>query len=365
MNGDVKTIFSLYRSCLRQIRRLPTEYLRQFFRLRVGDDVRAILDPRLAHLQPTKVNRVRKDLRKLEGANTGYAKCFDYVLDTAYGRRGPLKWEILDPLRSEPGAELPSRIIPAVESSRPPLYSQEMKALLTSEIAQSGKALTPAALEHPPTLPPRADPNSPEARALGPLSKRREVNIRWRFFQQKVHKTAFPLQVVLEEHPASGGSATRKTDGASLARAGIRSVGLQGSGVFEEIEALARPPSKDRHSSKDGAPSEPSSEKPQPAFESHLRTRFLRRRFQQLLNRIPVLAYTLRTSKTGAQVGKYQVKQSPHAIKRRAPVHLTASDVDIAWLQLAEQSQGTQGREGWYGGEYSGGIQQGYGGTNA
>lgn len=28
MNGDVRSIFSLYRSCLRQIGRLPTEYLR-------------------------------------------------------------------------------------------------------------------------------------------------------------------------------------------------------------------------------------------------------------------------------------------------------------------------------------------------
>ena len=31
-----------------------------FFRLKVGDDVRAILDPRLQHLQPTKIRRVRK-----------------------------------------------------------------------------------------------------------------------------------------------------------------------------------------------------------------------------------------------------------------------------------------------------------------
>ena len=28
MNGDVQAIYSLYRSCLREIRRLPTEYLR-------------------------------------------------------------------------------------------------------------------------------------------------------------------------------------------------------------------------------------------------------------------------------------------------------------------------------------------------
>lgn len=37
-----------------------------------------------------------QDLRKLQGANTGIAKSFDYILDTAYGRRGPLRWEILD-----------------------------------------------------------------------------------------------------------------------------------------------------------------------------------------------------------------------------------------------------------------------------
>ncbi|OSD03300.1 hypothetical protein PYCCODRAFT_1434717 [Trametes coccinea BRFM310] len=343
MNGDVKAILSLYRSCLRQIRRLPTEYLRQFFRLRVGDDVRVILDPKHAHLQSTKLKRVRKDLGKLEGANAGYAKCFDYILDTAYGRRGPLRWEILNPLRSEPGVELPPRIIPAVESSRPPFYSREMKALLTSDISVN-RALTPAALDHPPTLPPRADPNSPEARALGPFSKRREVNMRWRFFQQKVQKVAFPLQVVLEELPQSGGSASVKTDSASLARVGIRSVGLQDSGVFEEIEALARPPSKDRHSSKNDASSEASSEKPKPTFESHLSTRFLRRRYQQLLSRIPVLSYTLRTTPTGAQVGKYQVKQSPHAVKRYAPVHVTASETDVAWLQLAERSQGKKSR---------------------
>ncbi|CDO72996.1 hypothetical protein BN946_scf185007.g50 [Trametes cinnabarina] len=337
MNGDVKAIFSLYRKCLRQIRRLPTVYLRsQFFRLRVGDDVRVILNPKHAHLQSTKIKR---DLWKLEGANAGYAKCFDYILNTAYGRRGSLRWEILNPLRSEPGAELPPRIIPAVESSRPPQYSKEMKALLTSDISHMTRALTPAALLHPPILPPRADPNSPEARALGPFSKRREVNLRWRFFQQEVQKTALPLQVVVEE-PQSDGSASRKTDGASLARVGIRSIGLQDSGVFEEIEALALPPSKGPLSAKDGPRNDVLLEKPKPTFESHLPTRFLRRRYQQLLARIPVLAYVPpRTTPKGVQAGKYQVKQSPHAVKRFAPVHATAGDADMAWIRYAESSQ--------------------------
>ncbi|KAJ8474513.1 hypothetical protein ONZ51_g7176 [Trametes cubensis] len=339
MNGHVTAIFSLYRSCLRQIRRLPTEYLRLFFRLKVGDDVRAILDPRLQHLQPTKIRRVRKDLRKLEGANAGYAKCFSYVLDTAYGRRGPLRWEILDPLRSEPGVPLPPRIIPAVESSRPPVYSKEMQALMTTDSSRTTRALQPAALLNPPILPARADPNSPEALALGPFSKRREVNIRWRFFQQELQKTLMPLQVVVEDRLQSGDPPTPKTDEASLARAGIRSIGLQHSGVFEELEALAAIPNKTRHSSKDGASHDGSAQSPSPSFSSHLPERFLRRRCQQLLSRIPVLVYkpSGASRKERTAMGKFQVTVSPHAARRGTIVHRTASEADLAWIQCAEE----------------------------
>ncbi|KAI0639632.1 hypothetical protein C8Q77DRAFT_1152597 [Trametes polyzona] len=342
MHGDLGPIFSLYRSCLRQIRRLPTEYLRQFFRLRVGDDVRAILDPKREHLRPTKISRVRKDLRKLEAANAGIAKCFDYVLDTAYGRRGPLRWEILDPLRSEPGAPLPPRIIPEVESSRPPVYSREMKALFTSESSRKTRALPPAALAHPPTLPPRANPESPEARILGPFSKRREVNLRWRFFQAELQRTLLPLQVAVEKPPASGGlRALRKTDADALAQAGVRPVGLQHSGVFEEIEALASPPSKQRRASGEGT-----AEQPAPKFESHLPTRFLRRRYQQLLARIPVLVYKPpRQTPSGTHSGTFQVSLSPNAAKRSSPAHRMAGETELAWIQLAQQTAGTASKK--------------------
>ncbi|KAH9898176.1 hypothetical protein C8Q73DRAFT_389456 [Cubamyces lactineus] len=349
MNGDVTAIFSLYRSCLRQIRRLPTEYLRQFFRLKVGDDVRVILDPRRQHLHPTKIRRVRKDLRKLEGANAGHAKCFNYVLDLAYGRRGPLRWEILDPLRSEPGAPLPPRIIPAVESSRPPVYSKEMRALLTSDASRTTRALTPAALLNPPILPARADPNSPEAHALGPFSKRREVNIRRRFFQQELQKIMLPLQVVVDDHLGSGDPPSARTDKSSLAQVGIRSVGLQDSGVFEELEALAAVPNKTRHSAKDGAPNDRGPvQGSSPRFSSHLPERFLRRRYQQLLVRTPILVYKpSRTASNKEQVakGKFQVTLSPHAAKRGTPVHRVASEADLAWIQHAEELQGRTSKQ--------------------
>ncbi|KAI0652073.1 hypothetical protein C8Q79DRAFT_896689 [Trametes meyenii] len=345
MNGDVSAVFALYRSCLRQIRRLPTGYLRQFFRLRVGDDVRTILDPRRNHLVPTKIARVQKDLRKLEGANAGYAKCFDYVLNTAYGRRGRLRWEILDPLLSEPGVPLPPRIIPAVESSRPPFISREMRALFTSDASRMTKALSGRALAHPPNLPPRADPKSPEAQALGPFSKRREVNLRRRFFQAELQKTMFPLQVVVEEAPAgtttSSGGATateRRTDADALAGARIRAVGLQHSGVFEEIEALASAPRKQRRSPQGTFVDGSTQERPGPYFQSHLPTRFLRRRYQQLLARTPMLLYKPpRTTSQGIQSGKYQVTLSPMAAKRSAPTNRIASEIDVAWIKCSQK----------------------------
>ncbi|KAI0830536.1 hypothetical protein BC628DRAFT_1408016 [Trametes gibbosa] len=343
MNADVKSVFSLYRTCLRQIRRLPTEYLRQFFRLRVGDDARAVLDPRRKHLQLTKINRIKKDLRKLHAANEGIAKCFDYVLDTAYGRRGPLRWEILDPLRSEPGAPPPPRIIPAVESSRPPVYSREMKTLLMSDASRMTKTYSPAVLAHPPNLPARADPKSPEAPALGPFSKRREVNLRWRFFQRELQRTRLPLQVVVEESATSGVS--RKTDMDALAQVGVRPVGLQHSGVFEEIEALAAPPNKLRRSA-DRA-SAGSTKFPATSFDSHLPDRFLRRRFQQLLTRIPTLVYKpQRQTPTGTKPSKFEVMLSPNAAKRRAPAHRIAGEADLAWIRRAHAEQGRGSKKG-------------------
>jgi len=87
----------------------------------------------------------------------------------------------------------------------------------------------PVQLEHPPTLPARADPKSEDARLLGPLSLRCQVNIRWRFFSQQRDLTWWPLEV----------------DSSSLA--GIQPnpsysnpcTGFEGLGMVQEIERLA------------------------------------------------------------------------------------------------------------------------------
>ncbi|KAI0720010.1 hypothetical protein C8T65DRAFT_23528 [Cerioporus squamosus] len=365
MNGEVKTIYSLYRSCLREVRRLPTEYLRRFFRLKIGDDVRAILDPKLEHIRHTKLKRVQKNLRKVERANEGHVNDFQYVLDTAYGRRGQLKWEITQPLRTEPGAALPPRIIRSVESSRPPVWSAEANALLTSDLARARKALKPSAFLVPPTIPlERLDANSAEHRILGPFSKRREVNARWRFFNQELKKTNYPLQVTVVQPATSGDGVVRKTDEASLIRAGIRRIGLQDSGVFEEVEALASPsPLQCPENRLAEQCLSQSAKDPRPRVASHLPRRFLQRRYQQLLSQIPVLTYVplaryddkpqaashnATMSNVGLR-GRFQVSLSPNAAKQHGTVRAVAGSANMAWMRRAQELDGggrrTKGEE--------------------
>ncbi|KAJ6627104.1 hypothetical protein B0H10DRAFT_1780292, partial [Mycena sp. CBHHK59/15] len=182
----------------RQTRKLPHLYLRQVWRIKAFDDVRAILASDNVHgIRNKKISRMRKDLRKIEAANNRDVKAFEHVLDIAYGRKGKLKRETIEPVLVDPTAPKPPPIIPAVEKSRPPVYSAELKALLMSPHSRTTRPLSQKELDFPTTLPARANPASDDAWLLGPLSKRRETNIRWRYFVAEWKKVRTPLQVVV------------------------------------------------------------------------------------------------------------------------------------------------------------------------
>ncbi|KAI0963967.1 hypothetical protein AcW1_000901 [Taiwanofungus camphoratus] len=344
MPGDSGAVFSLYRSFRRQIRLLPTAYLRQFFRIKLNDDVRAILNTKKPRMQVLKVKRIEKELRKLKGANNGRTECFDHILDLAYGRKGKLKWELINPLLSDPNTPLPERIIPTEEKSRPPVYSPELTALLTSGLARKTRPIEHRMLRSPPTLPERAGPTSVQARLLGSFSKRREVNIRWRYFTEQVKKVYPPLQVSIEEKTESG-EVRQYTDRDRLVRAGVRCMGMQGEGIFEEVQALARPPAKTPARQAPEDTSEAESAESSHSVESHLRPRFLRRRFARLLGRLPVLTYSHRSQaneseNSGQSIGRYQVSLATNAIGyslRRSPNRFPkVHPDDFAWIRSAE-----------------------------
>ena len=201
------------------------------------------------------------------------------------------------------------------------------------------------------------NPDSREYKILGPFSKRREVNERRRFFAQQFQRTYFPLQVVVEDRNESDNSVQLIADPVLIASAGARSIGLQGAGVFEELEALASP----AVAQSGGGIAESSSTAIRTAeggmVQSPLSQRFLRRQYQRLLASIPVLVFNpthrhddlsaspprLATPQSqlgnlGITPGRYKITLSPSAAARYGPIQAIADDVDQAWITLAEQT---------------------------
>ncbi|KAJ7225699.1 hypothetical protein GGX14DRAFT_511982 [Mycena pura] len=313
---QTQIVFRLYKAFLRQSRALPHLYLRQFWRIKGSDDVRAILKTENRHVRDHKIKRMSKDVRKLEAANNRNTRAFGHVLDVAYGRKGKLKRELMEarycyelhldfPILTDPSIPPPPRIISAVESSRPPVYSKELRVLLTSSASRTRSTLKPEALDIPPTLPARADPNSDEAWLLGPFSKRREVNARWRFYQSEWQKVRPPLEVMVDcaRDPVFHGGGPE-----DLRRAGIRGLPMQGLGIFGDVESLASFP---QHAS--------SMDPPLP--------RWVRRRYRELLDRLPVLNYKISQNKES----NYTVSLSPNRLSKET--HPEAESSDLKWME--------------------------------
>lgn len=201
--------------------------------------------------------------------------------------------------------------------------------------------------EQPPSLPPRADPNSEEARWFGPFSKRRRVNIHWRYFTTQWKATYAPLEVSVATHPKDSEEAAPISRSIAISEfnaAGIREVGLQNSGVLQELYALAGPrsrrppiPRRERQSLSRSDGSEPSSSSPS---SDEAPNRFLRRRYRDLLAKIPILTYTPapinNARPSPAKRGQYTVSLSNTAITQRLPGDLELAETDIideVWLQ--------------------------------
>ncbi|KAH9944193.1 uncharacterized protein BXZ73DRAFT_39450 [Epithele typhae] len=337
MHGDIALAKSLYRASLREVSRLPTEYLRQFFRLKVRDEVTAMLNPNLKCNPDNKIRRVKKELRKLRHANLGHVSEFQYVINTAYGRRGPLRWELMQASRfHSPRTSSLTPILPGDDSSRPPAWSPELVALVGSDLSRQTKAIKPDHIKIPARTPPgRLNPESNEYRVLGRLNERREVNLRRRFFSQALEKTLYPLQVMIRQPSDQRNSSERKDDETPLPKIQVRGTDLEGTGIMEGLNSLAR-------STTDMLPKAPLPDSvATPPIHSHLPSRFLRRRFRELLATIPILTFTPAPSSSslGAPEGQYTVSLSPNASPRgKVTQWACADETDEAWIAVAQQS---------------------------
>jgi len=193
-------------------------------------------------------------------------------------------------------------------------------------------------LNNPPTLPVRADPLSEEARLLGRLSKRREVNIRWRYFTTEWKKVLPPLQVSIQERNPSNQVNRETSRIQDVVDVGLRGVGMQGSGVLEDVEAIVGLPWTPMAPTRRGrrAAEGQRIHLPVPAPRQQ-RGRWLRRRYQELLGRLPILTY----SHVKGHTGIFDVSLHPNSLapsKRYGSKRLAEVDaVDLAWIERANK----------------------------
>ena len=234
----------------------------------------------------------------------------------------------------------PEPIIPGIDRSRPPTYSPTLKAILAAAVAKSNdKTHLAAQLEHPPTLPARADPKSEDAKLLGPLSLRRQVNIRWRFFSQQRDLTWWPLEV---DSSALAGIPTSPSHP-------VPSTGFEGLGMVQEIERLAtqlgdQPQSISlRQDAARAIDAVHASLSPPPKLPTRSR-RWMRRRYRELLAKIPALvAQPSKASNKGQPTPKYIVRRSSEEayIQGQGQRRPTTSQ-ETEWIRRADEAAATK-----------------------
>ena len=217
------------------------------------------------------------------------------------------------------------------------MYSPEITALLESNLSHRGTSRTPKQLEHPPILPPRADPESSDAKILGPLSKRREVNLRWKFFEAETAKVWPPIEVsrVHAVEPPAPLDKPPGSEGADTVQPAPPAVGFLGTSVLRDLESIASPnPNVPKRNTNPSLPNPTNY-----ALPTSTVNRFIRRQHRKLLRKIPILTYFKHPK---SPVGKYEVSLSPLASSGLL-VELTsnvpmADEADLAWLRLPPPS---------------------------
>ncbi|KAG8219662.1 hypothetical protein J3R82DRAFT_617, partial [Butyriboletus roseoflavus] len=243
-----------------------------FFSIKGADDFRSILKTKSIELCRKKLKRVSKDLQRLQAANGGDSTAFDRMLDIAYGRVGKLRRELIEPLLSDPNVPFPTSTNPRKVNMRPPAYSPELAALLTSGISRTTRALQKHHLVFPPGMSRRTTSNFEGTVLLGPLSRRREYNIRWRFFRSEWKKVYPPLQVSLQRPANQSNMHVFSNHPLNF--------GFQNTITLQELLALAGSPSRLQLIQETSDTN---------LFDGNLPVRWLRRRYQALLGRVPLL----------------------------------------------------------------------------
>jgi hypothetical protein len=158
------------------------------------------------------------------------------------------------------------------------------------------------------------------------LSKRREVNLRWRFFEEETARVHPPLEVSRVHAAQVSMSTVGGTEFTDVEQLTPPPVGFQGTSVFSDLESIASPnPNLLKRATNQTNNTQSTS----------TLNYFIRRQHRKLLAKIPILTYFQRP---GSPSGKYQVSLSPLAssgsLTRLTSTVPMADEADLAWLRL-------------------------------
>jgi hypothetical protein len=147
-----------------------------------------------------------------------------------------------------------------------------------------------------------------------------------------------PLEVSVKQQ---GAQETSSEEDAILS-ARIRGVGMQTAGLLEELKSLAGSVSETPPTPRRMDPVYLPQSVSRVAAQRGLPNRFLRRRYRELLGRIPILTYSYVPSQPvigtkDCPTGKYEVSLTANALSMRISHETTHSkvldEVDLAWFE--------------------------------
>ncbi|ELU39847.1 complex 1 domain-containing protein [Rhizoctonia solani AG-1 IA] len=357
-------VLSLYRSLLREAHKLPDPLvnLRRKPALQKNQNRQTSMD--LITTRYCYTHSVKKKLRQLQAANNGDKTAVVRTLRFAYGVSGPIRQQNLCVLTGNS---------PNPTDTRPPPFAPALKALLSSPLART-KPGTKVQPDEPLALSLALDRRG----WLGKLPERRERNLWWNWWREEPTKTLVPTEIEVVE-PSPDNASTLPSDKAratnnsgttsSKASLRLRQLGLPVAKT-QEFDLIHRAEEYSQSYTVPKTPRRfteriPDTQEPEVGTSLAVppQSRFMRRRYRELLSKMPLLSFnpapSSRVPPTGSSdlrpqdrstppvppvsPGRFSVSISPLATTlgpRNRTTYSLMTQEDRQWIERVRETKG-------------------------
>ncbi|CAE6340169.1 unnamed protein product [Rhizoctonia solani] len=334
-------VLSLYRSLLREAHKLPDPLVKFTYSTYIRNGFRKNARISGENLRYKKIKTAKQKLRQLQAANSGDKTAVARTLSFAYGVTGPIRHQNMSAYKR-------TGIPPSTTDTRPPPFPPALKALVASPLAR----IKPGSKNQPDE--PMALSLALDKRGwLGKLPERRERNLWWNWWRDEPKRTLVPAEIeVVEPNPGapsnsptsveySNGLSPNASTSLRLRQLGLPVASTQESGLIRRAEEFSRShliPKAPRRSTERtlGAPNK----SPDVTTTVPPQSRFMRRRYRELLSKMPLLSF--KPSPSSPQTPPIVISDSTSHDQNSTPI-VPSGKFDVSISPLAA-SLGPRGR---------------------